>query len=94
MNPIGIRACYDEGKRAAETLFFDYHRSNGVDIRVVRIFNTYGPRMHPYDGRVVTNFIVQALQNQDITLYGDGSQTRSFCYCDDLVDCDYGAHEQ
>ncbi|MEE9405298.1 MAG: UDP-glucuronic acid decarboxylase family protein [Algisphaera sp.] len=86
VNPIGIRACYDEGKRAAETLFFDYHRSNGVDIRVVRIFNTYGPRMHPYDGRVVTNFIVQALQNQDITLYGDGSQTRSFCYCDDLVD--------
>ena len=86
VNPIGIRACYDEGKRAAETLFFDYHRSNGVDIRVVRIFNTYGPRMHPYDGRVVTNFIVQALKGQDLTLYGDGSQTRSFCYCDDLVD--------
>lgn len=86
VNPIGIRACYDEGKRAAETLFFDYHRSNGVDIRVVRIFNTYGPRMHPFDGRVVTNFIVQALQGQDITIYGDGSQTRSFCYCDDLVD--------
>ncbi|MEO0515045.1 MAG: UDP-glucuronic acid decarboxylase family protein [Planctomycetota bacterium] len=86
VNPIGIRACYDEGKRAAETLFFDYHRSNGVDIRVVRIFNTYGPRMHPYDGRVVTNFIVQALKGEDLTLYGDGSQTRSFCYCDDLVD--------
>ena len=86
VNPIGIRACYDEGKRAAETLFFDYHRSNGVNIRVVRIFNTYGPRMHPYDGRVVSNFIIQALQNQDITLYGDGSQTRSFCYCDDLID--------
>lgn len=86
VNPIGIRACYDEGKRAAETLFFDYHRSNGVDIRVVRIFNTYGPRMHPFDGRVVTNFIVQALRGEDLTLYGDGSQTRSFCYCDDLVD--------
>jgi UDP-glucuronate decarboxylase len=86
VNPIGVRACYDEGKRAAETLFFDYHRSNGVNIRVVRIFNTYGPRMHPYDGRVVSNFIIQALQNQDITLYGDGSQTRSFCYCDDLID--------
>ena len=86
VNPVGIRACYDEGKRAAETLFFDYHRSNGVDIRVVRIFNTYGPRMHPFDGRVVTNFIVQALRGEDLTLYGDGSQTRSFCYCDDLVD--------
>ncbi|MEM6552511.1 MAG: UDP-glucuronic acid decarboxylase family protein [Planctomycetota bacterium] len=86
VNPIGVRACYDEGKRAAETLFFDYHRSNGVDIRVVRIFNTYGPRMHPYDGRVVTNFIVQAIQGEDITIYGDGSQTRSFCYVDDLVD--------
>ncbi len=85
VNPIGIRACYDEGKRAAETLFFDYHRSNGVNIRVVRIFNTYGPRMHPYDGRVVSNFIVQAITGQDLTLYGDGSQTRSFCYCDDLV---------
>jgi len=85
VNPIGIRACYDEGKRAAETLFFDYHRSNGVNIRVVRIFNTYGPRMHPYDGRVVSNFIVQAIGGQDITIYGDGSQTRSFCYCDDLV---------
>ena len=83
---IGPRACYDEGKRVAETLFFDYHRQNGVDIRVVRIFNTYGPRMHPFDGRVVTNFIVQALQGQDITLYGDGSQTRSFCYVDDLID--------
>ena len=86
VNPIGIRACYDEGKRCAETLFFDYHRSNGVNIRVVRIFNTYGPRMHPYDGRVVSNFIIQALQNQDITIYGDGSQTRSFCYRDDLID--------
>ena len=86
VNPIGPRACYDEGKRAAETLFFDYHRANRVDIRVVRIFNTYGPRMHPFDGRVVTNFIVQALRGEDITIYGDGSQTRSFCYCDDLVD--------
>ena len=86
VNPIGVRACYDEGKRAAETLFFDYHRSNNVDIRVVRIFNTYGPRMHPFDGRVVTNFIVQALRGEDITIYGDGSQTRSFCYCDDLID--------
>lgn len=86
VNPIGIRACYDEGKRCAETLFFDYHRSNGVNIRVVRIFNTYGPRMHPYDGRVVSNFILQALRNEDITLYGDGSQTRSFCYVDDLIE--------
>jgi UDP-glucuronate decarboxylase len=86
VNPIGIRACYDEGKRVAETLFFDYHRQNGVDIRVVRIFNTYGPRMHPGDGRVVSNFIVQALKGQDITVYGDGSQTRSFCYVDDLVE--------
>jgi len=86
VNPIGIRACYDEGKRVSETLFFDYHRQNGVDIRVVRIFNTYGPRMHPGDGRVVSNFIVQALQNEDITVYGDGSQTRSFCYVDDLVE--------
>jgi UDP-glucuronate decarboxylase len=85
VNPIGIRACYDEGKRVAETLFFDYHRQNGVDIRVVRIFNTYGPRMHPGDGRVVSNFIVQALRGEDITVYGDGSQTRSFCYVDDLV---------
>ena len=86
VNPIGIRACYDEGKRCAETLFFDYYRSNGVNIRVVRIFNTYGPRMHPYDGRVVSNFIIQAIANQDITIYGDGSQTRSFCYVDDLVE--------
>ena len=86
VNPIGLRACYDEGKRCAETLFFDYHRQNGVNIRVVRIFNTYGPHMHPYDGRVVSNFIIQALNNQDITLYGDGSQTRSFCYVDDLID--------
>jgi UDP-glucuronate decarboxylase len=86
VNPIGIRSCYDEGKRAAETLFFDYHRQNGVNIRVIRIFNTYGPRMHPYDGRVVTNFIVQALTGQDLTVYGEGSQTRSFCYCDDLLD--------
>ena len=86
VNPIGIRSCYDEGKRAAETLFFDYHRVHGVDIRVVRIFNTYGPRMRSDDGRVVSNFICQALQGQDITVYGDGSQTRSFCYVDDLVE--------
>lgn len=86
VNPIGIRACYDEGKRCAETLFFDYHRQSKVDIRVVRIFNTYGPRMHPNDGRVVSNFIVQALQNKPITIYGDGSQSRSFCYVDDLID--------
>jgi UDP-glucuronate decarboxylase len=86
VNPIGPRACYDEGKRAAETLFMDYHRMNQVDVRIVRIFNTYGPRMHPFDGRVVSNFIRQALSGQDITLYGDGRQTRSFCYCDDLVD--------
>ena len=86
VNPLGPRACYDEGKRAAETLFMDYHRVNGVDIRLVRIFNTYGPRMHPFDGRVVSNFIRQALANQDITIYGDGDQTRSFCYCDDLVE--------
>jgi len=86
VNPIGIRACYDEGKRCAETLFFDYHRSNGVNIRVVRIFNTYGPRMHPFDGRVVSNLIVQALEGNDLTIYGDGSQTRSFCYVDDLVE--------
>jgi UDP-glucuronate decarboxylase len=85
VNPVGMRSCYDEGKRVAETLFFDYHRQNGVDIRVVRIFNTYGPRMHPDDGRVVSNFIVQALRGDDITLYGDGSQTRSFCYVDDLI---------
>ena len=86
VNPIGPRACYDEGKRCAETLFFDYHRQHGVRIKVVRIFNTYGPRMHPNDGRVVSNFIVQALQGQDITLYGDGGQTRAFCYVDDLVE--------
>jgi UDP-glucuronate decarboxylase len=86
VNPLGIRACYDEGKRAAETLFSDYHRQYGVDIRIARIFNTYGPRMSVGDGRVVTNFIVQALRNEDITVYGDGSQTRSFCYVDDLVD--------
>lgn len=86
VNPIGLRSCYDEGKRAAETLFFDYHRENGVDIRVIRIFNTYGPRMLPDDGRVVSNFIVQALQGRDLTVYGEGSQTRSFCFVDDLVD--------
>lgn len=85
VNPIGIRSCYDEGKRVAETLFFDYHRMNKVDIRVMRIFNTYGPRMHPNDGRVVSNFVVQALKGNDITIYGDGSQTRSFCYVDDLI---------
>lgn len=86
VNPIGIRSCYDEGKRCAETLFFDYWRQHQVSIKVARIFNTYGPRMHPNDGRVVSNFIVQALKNQPITLYGDGSQTRSFCYVDDLID--------
>jgi UDP-glucuronate decarboxylase len=86
VNPIGIRSCYDEGKRCAETLFFDYYRQHKLDIRVARIFNTYGPRMHPNDGRVVSNFIVQALKGQDITLYGDGLQTRSFCYVDDLID--------
>jgi UDP-glucuronate decarboxylase len=86
VNPIGIRSCYDEGKRCAETLFFDYHRQHNVDIKVVRIFNTYGPRMHPNDGRVVSNFIVQALRGEDITIYGDGKQTRSFCYIDDLVE--------
>ncbi|MCR5114584.1 MAG: SDR family oxidoreductase [Bacteroidales bacterium] len=86
VNPIGVRSCYDEGKRCAETLFFDYHRQNHVDIRVVRIFNTYGPRMHPNDGRVVSNFIMQALKNEDITIYGTGEQTRSFCYCTDLID--------
>jgi len=85
VNPIGLRSCYDEGKRCAETLFFDYHRQNNVKIKVVRIFNTYGPRMHPNDGRVVSNFIVQALKGNDITVYGDGSQTRSFCYVDDMV---------
>jgi UDP-glucuronate decarboxylase len=86
VNPIGIRSCYDEGKRCAETLFFDYHRQHRLEIKVMRIFNTYGPRMHPQDGRVVSNFIVQALQGQDITIYGDGQQTRSFCYVDDLID--------
>jgi UDP-glucuronate decarboxylase len=86
VNPIGIRSCYDEGKRCAETLFFDYHRQNNVDIKVVRIFNTYGPRMHPNDGRVVSNFIMQALRGEDITIYGDGQQTRSFCYVDDLIE--------
>ncbi len=86
VNPIGTRSCYDEGKRCAETLFFDYHRQHGLEIKVVRIFNTYGPRMHPNDGRVVSTFIVQALRGEDITVFGDGSQTRSFCYVDDLVD--------
>ena len=86
VNPIGIRSCYDEGKRAAETLFMDYHRQNGVDIKIVRIFNTYGPRMNPDDGRVVSNFICQALRGEDITIYGDGQQTRSFCYVDDLIE--------
>lgn len=86
VNPIGLRSCYDEGKRCAETLFFDYHRQHNIDIKVARIFNTYGPRMHPADGRVVSNFIMQALRGEDITIYGDGSQTRSFCYVDDLVD--------
>ena len=86
VNPIGTRSCYDEGKRCAETLFFDYHRQHNLDIKVIRIFNTYGPRMHPSDGRVVSNFIVQALKGEDITLYGDGNQTRSFCYVDDLID--------
>jgi UDP-glucuronate decarboxylase len=86
VNPIGIRSCYDEGKRCAETLFFDYHRQHGLDIRVARIFNTYGPRMHPNDGRVVSNFIVQALKGEDITIYGEGQQTRSFCYVDDLIE--------
>jgi UDP-glucuronate decarboxylase len=86
VNPIGIRSCYDEGKRCAETLFFDYYRQHNLEIKVMRIFNTYGPRMHPQDGRVVSNFIVQALQGKDITIYGDGQQTRSFCYVDDLID--------
>jgi UDP-glucuronate decarboxylase len=85
VNTIGLRSCYDEGKRCAETLFFDYHRQNKVNIRVVRIFNTYGPRMHPNDGRVISNFVVQALTSQDITVFGDGNQTRSFCYVDDLI---------
>lgn len=86
VNPVGIRSCYDEGKRCAETLFFDYHREKNVRIKVARIFNTYGPHMHPNDGRVVSNFIIQALNNRDITIYGDGLQTRSFCYCDDLLE--------
>ena len=86
VNPIGIRSCYDEGKRCAETLFFDYHRQHGLDIKVARIFNTYGPRMHPNDGRVVSNFIMQALQNEPITIYGQGTQTRSFCFVDDLIE--------
>ncbi len=86
VNPIGFRSCYDEGKRCAETLFFDYHRQHDVDIKIVRIFNTYGPRMHPNDGRVVSNLVLQALRHEDITLYGDGQQTRSFCYVDDLVE--------
>lgn len=86
VNPIGIRSCYDEGKRCAETLFFDYYRQHGLEIKVIRIFNTYGPRMHPNDGRVVSNFIVQALKGENITIYGDGKQTRSFCYVNDLID--------
>ena len=86
VNPIGLRSCYDEGKRCAETLFFDYHRQHGTDIKVVRIFNTYGPRMHPNDGRVVSNFIMQALRGDDITIFGNGEQTRSFCYVDDLIE--------
>jgi UDP-glucuronate decarboxylase len=86
VNPIGLRSCYDEGKRCAETLFFDYHRQYGLDIRVARIFNTYGPRMHPNDGRVVSNFIVQALRGEEITVYGEGQQTRSFCFVDDLIE--------
>ncbi len=86
VNPIGMRSCYDEGKRCAETLFFDYYRQHGLDIKVARIFNTYGPRMHPNDGRVVSNFIVQALKGENITIYGDGQQTRSFCYVDDLIE--------
>lgn len=86
VNPIGLRSCYDEGKRCAETLFFDYHRQNKVKIKVIRIFNTYGPNMHPQDGRVVSNFIMQALHNENITIYGSGEQTRSFCYCDDLIE--------
>jgi UDP-glucuronate decarboxylase len=94
VNPIGLRSCYDEGKRCAETLFFDYHRENKVDIRVIRIFNTYGPKMRADDGRVVSNFIVQAIRGEDLTLYGDGSQTRSFCYVDDLIDGMMGVMEQ
>ena len=94
MNPIGLRSCYDEGKRCAETLFFDYYRENKVDIRVIRIFNTYGPKMRADDGRVVSNFIVQAIRGEDLTLYGDGTQTRSFCYVDDLIDGMIGVMEQ
>jgi UDP-glucuronate decarboxylase len=94
VNPIGLRSCYDEGKRCAETLFFDYYRENKVDIRVIRIFNTYGPKMRADDGRVVSNFIVQAIRGEDLTLYGDGSQTRSFCYVDDLIDGMMGVMEQ
>jgi UDP-glucuronate decarboxylase len=94
VNPIGLRACYDEGKRCAETLFFDYHRENKVDVRVVRIFNTYGPRMLADDGRVVSNFIVQALKGEDLTLYGNGLQTRSFCYMDDLLEAMIRTMEQ
>jgi len=94
VNPIGLRSCYDEGKRCVETLFFGYHRENKVDIRVIRIFNTYGPNMRPDDGRVVSNFIVQALKGEDLTLYGDGSQTRSFCYVDDLINGMVGVMEQ
>jgi UDP-glucuronate decarboxylase len=94
VNPIGLRSCYDEGKRCAETLFFDYHRENKVDIRVIRIFNTYGPNMRPDDGRVVSNFIVQALKGEKLTLYGDGSQTRSFCYVDDLIEGMVGVMDQ
>jgi UDP-glucuronate decarboxylase len=93
VNPIGIRSCYDEGKRCAETLFFDYWRQHKLEIKVMRIFNTYGPRMHPHDGRVVSNFIVQAIQNKPITIYGDGSQTRSFCYVDDLINGMYALME-
>ena len=94
VNPIGLRSCYDEGKRCAETLFFDYYRENKVDIRVIRIFNTYGPKMRADDGRVVSNFIVQAIRGEDLTLYGDGTQTRSFCYVDDLIDGMIGVMEQ
>ena len=94
VNPIGLRSCYDEGKRSAETLFFDYYRENQVDIRVIRIFNTYGPQMTPDDGRVVSNFIVQAIKGENLTLYGDGSQTRSFCYVDDMIDGMMGIMEQ
>ena len=94
VNPIGLRSCYDEGKRCAETLFFDYYRENKVDIRVIRIFNTYGPKMTPDDGRVVSNFIVQAIKEMTFTLYGNGSQTRSFCYVDDLIEGMTGIMEQ